>query len=102
MTAADTAAEAVILAGLANLFPEIPVVAEESVAAGIVPEVAPCFFLVDPLDGTREFISRNGEFTVNIALVADALPTAGVVTLPALGLAYWTAGDGRAWRRDAK
>ncbi|EME69337.1 3'(2'),5'-bisphosphate nucleotidase [Paramagnetospirillum caucaseum] len=100
VTKADTAAEAVILAGLAQRFAAIPVVAEESVAAGKIPEVADRFFLVDPLDGTREFISRNGEFTVNIALVENGVPVAGVVTLPALGIAYWTSGDGTAWRRD--
>lgn len=101
VTAADTAAEAIILEGLARLLPDIPVVAEESVAAGRIPAVGRRFFLVDPLDGTREFISRNGEFTVNIGLIEDGIPTAGVVVLPALGIAYWTAGDGRAWRRDA-
>lgn len=100
VTAADTAAEAIILDGLARLCPDIPVVAEESVAAGRVPAFGRRFFLVDPLDGTREFVSRNGEFTVNIALVEDGTPTAGIVTLPALGIAYWTAGDGAAWRRD--
>lgn len=100
VTAADTAAEAVILAGLAERFPHIPVVAEESVAAGRCPTVGERFFLVDPLDGTREFISRNGEFTVNIALIEQGVPVAGVVTLPALGTAYWTGGDGVAWRRD--
>lgn len=101
VTAADTAAEAIILAGLADLLPDIPVVAEESVAAGRIPAFDRRFFLVDPLDGTREFISRNGEFTVNIGLIEDGVPTAGVVVLPVLGVAYWTAGDGRAWRRDA-
>ena len=99
VTEADTRAEHVILEGLARCAPGIPVVAEESVAAGHVPEVGDRpFFLVDPLDGTREFIGRNGEFTVNIALVEDGTPTAGVVHLPALGETYWTAGDGTAWR----
>lgn len=88
VTEADVRAEAVILAGLAALTPDIPVVAEESVAAGKVPENlenSP-FWLVDPLDGTKEFISRNGEFTVNIALVGvDGAPVLGVVHTPALG-----------------
>ena len=56
------------------------------------------FFLVDPLDGTREFIGRNGEFTVNVALIEDGVPTVGVVHLPALDETFWTAGDGVAWR----
>lgn len=100
VTEADERAEAVILAGLARLVPEVPVVAEESVAAGRIPDVAgQAFFLVDPLDGTREFISRNGEFTVNIALVEQGEPTIGVVHLPALGETYWSDGQRRAWRR---
>lgn len=91
VTLADEAAEAVILKALAAAWPDIPVVAEEAVAAGDCPEVGDRFFLVDPLDGTKEFISRNGEFTVNIALVEKGLPTVGVVYAPALGLMY--AGD---------
>ena len=99
VTEADTRAERVILDGLAQCAPGIAVVAEESVTAGEVPDIAgKPFFLVDPLDGTREFISRNGEFTVNIALVEDGVPTAGVVHLPALDETFWTAGDGTAWR----
>ena len=99
VTEADTRAERVILDGLAECAPEIAVVAEESVAAGNVPDVrGRPFFLVDPLDGTREFIHRNGEFTVNIALIEDGAPTAGVVHLPAPDETYWTAGDGTAWR----
>lgn len=101
VTAADTAAEAIILSGLAELFPDIPVIAEESVAAGRIPQVGRRFFLVDPLDGTKQFVSKNGEFTVNIGLIEDGIPTAGIITLPALGIAYWTAGDGTAWRKDA-
>jgi len=85
VTEADTRAERVILAHLARLAPGIPVVAEESVAAGRIPAIGRRFFLVDPLDGTREFVSRNGEFTVNIALVEDGRPMLGVVYAPALG-----------------
>ena len=74
-------------------------VAEESAAAGNVPDVGSGpFFLVDPLDGTREFIGRNGEFTVNVALIEDGVPTVGVVHLPVLDETFWTAGDGVAWR----
>ena len=99
VTEADTRAERVILDGLAQCAPHVAVVAEESVAAGHVPEIdGRPFFLVDPLDGTKEFISRNGEFTVNIALIEDGAPTAGVVHLPALDETFWTAGDGAAWR----
>ena len=86
VTAADEQAEAVILAGLGRLAPGIPVVAEESVAAGRCPDVSGGrFWLVDPLDGTREFVSRNGEFTVNIALIEQGTPVLGVVLAPAVG-----------------
>jgi 3'(2'), 5'-bisphosphate nucleotidase len=88
VTLADQAAEAVILAGLRTLTPEVPVVAEEAVAAGQVPAVAGRFWLVDPLDGTKEFINRNGEFTVNIALIENGLPRLGVVLAPAPGVLY--------------
>jgi 3'(2'), 5'-bisphosphate nucleotidase len=92
VTVADEAAEAVILAGLAELTPEVPVVAEETVASGHVPELGDGpFWLVDPLDGTKEFLSRNGEFTVNIALIEGREPVLGVVLAPALGQAWWGA-----------
>ena len=84
VTEADVRAEAIILAALRRLTPEIPIVAEEAVAAGEVPAVSDKFWLVDPLDGTKEFISRNGEFTVNIALVHQGVPVMGVVFAPAL------------------
>lgn len=89
VTVADAAAEKVILAGLSKIFPEIPVVAEESVEAGELPVVEGRYFLVDPLDGTKEFLKRNGEFTVNIALIEDGCPVFGVVSAPALGEIYW-------------
>jgi 3'(2'), 5'-bisphosphate nucleotidase len=102
VTEADVRAEAVILAGLAELAPDIPVVAEESVAAGRIPaELGTAFWLVDPLDGTKEFLSRNGEFTVNIALVEDGVPVLGVVHAPAIGLTYVGA-PGLAERTDAE
>lgn len=85
VTEADERAEAVIVAALRALTPGIPVVAEEEVARGGCPAVGAEFWLVDPLDGTKEFISRNGEFTVNIALVRDGAPVLGVVLAPALG-----------------
>lgn len=83
VTAADHAAEAVILERLASGAPGIPVVAEEQVAAGRVPASAPTFFLVDPVDGTKEFVQKRGDFTVNIALVRDGVPQLGVVYAPA-------------------
>lgn len=89
VTEADRAAEAIILKGLAALAPDIPVVAEEEAAAGRLPDIGQRFFLVDPLDGTKEFISRNGEFTVNIALIENGEPVAGVVYAPALGRIFW-------------
>lgn len=89
VTAADGAAEAIILADLARLTPDIPVVAEEQAAAGNIPEVGDGpFWLVDPLDGTKEFVSRNGEFTVNIGLVVARRPVLGVVYAPALDQMY--------------
>lgn len=91
VTAADQAAEALILARLAALAPGVAVVAEEAAAAGVLPDVGRRFFLVDPLDGTREFVAGRDEFTVNIALVQDGLPVLGVVVAPALGRAF--AGD---------
>jgi 3'(2'), 5'-bisphosphate nucleotidase len=94
VTAADEAAETIILADLAAIAPDVPVVAEESVAAGRVPVIAERFFLVDPLDGTREFVSRRDEFTVNVALIEDGEPKLGVVFAPARRELYW--GDVRA------
>lgn len=89
MTDADHRAERIILADLAAAFPDIPVVAEEEVAAGRVPDIAgKRFFLVDPLDGTKEFVERNSHFTVNIGLVENGAPVVGVVYAPALGLIY--------------
>ncbi|MEC9346783.1 MAG: 3'(2'),5'-bisphosphate nucleotidase CysQ [Pseudomonadota bacterium] len=103
VTDADEKAEAIILRRLAEVAGDIPVVAEESVAAGKVPDISGGrFFLVDPLDGTKEFINRNGEFTVNIALVENGTPTLGVVHLPALDETYWSAGPGRAMCRRGK
>jgi 3'(2'), 5'-bisphosphate nucleotidase len=83
VTAADEDAEALILQRLAQAAPGIPIVAEEEVAAGRVPSIGQKFFLVDPLDGTKEFIKRNGEFTVNIALIEKGRAVCGVVLAPA-------------------
>lgn len=91
VTAADHAAERVILEHLGRLAAGVPVIAEERVAAGEIPTIRERFFLVDPLDGTREFLSGNGEFTVNIALIEKRAPLLGVIYAPAASLLY--AGD---------
>jgi 3'(2'), 5'-bisphosphate nucleotidase len=85
VTAADDRAESCILASLAALTPDVPVVSEEAHSRGLTPRVGGRFWLVDPLDGTKEFIRRTGEFTVNIALVDGGEPILGVVLAPALG-----------------
>ena len=89
VTEADSRAEAVILAGLAQAFANVPVIAEEEVAAGRIPDISEVpFFLVDALDGTKEFINGHADFTVNIALVENGIPVAGVVYAPARGIVY--------------
>ena len=88
VTLADIAAEGLILKDLARDFPNIPVISEEQHAAGVKVEIGETFFLVDPLDGTKEFISRNGEFTVNIALIHHGVPVMGVVLAPVLNEIY--------------
>ncbi len=99
VTAADQAAEATILAGLPRLTPEIPIVSEERVAAGEIPDISGArFWLVDPLDGTREFINRNGEFTVNIALIENNSPVLGAVYAPVLSTLYLGRVGEAAWR----
>lgn len=89
---ADELAEALITKELAQCAPGVPVVAEEACARGDKPSVDERFILVDPLDGTREFLSRNGEFTVNIALVEKGIPVVGAVYAPALAQ-LWFAGN---------
>lgn len=91
VTEADECAERVILDVLSAQFPDIPAVGEEAVSAGRAPVRTGMFFLVDPLDGTREFVAGRDEFTVNIALVSAGAPVAGVVYVPA---------DGRLWLGD--
>jgi 3'(2'), 5'-bisphosphate nucleotidase len=99
VTRADERAEAIILAALRKATPDIPVIAEELAAADGLPATAPKrFWLVDPLDGTKEFIAGNGEFTVNIALIEGACAVLGVVHAPAQALTCW-AHQGRAWRQ---
>jgi 3'(2'), 5'-bisphosphate nucleotidase len=99
VTIADERAEALILELLRARADDTPVVAEESAARGERPQIGAQFILVDPLDGTREFISGNGEFTINIALARDGAIVAGAVYAPAIGR-LWLAGE-RAFSCDA-
>ncbi len=90
VTDADHAAEAILLATLKTLEPALPIVAEEAMAAGEGPDhVGRAFWLVDPLDGTKEFIQRRGDFTVNVGLVMDGAAVMGVVYAPAKGRLFW-------------
>lgn len=104
VTDADEKAEAIILDALAQLVPGVPVVAEEAVAAAGPPKANDRFLLVDPLDGTREFVSGLDEFTVNIALILDGFPCIGAVYAPATGELWCGASDAtgssRAWKRQ--
>jgi len=99
LTQADLRADAVIRAGLESAFPGVFILSEESssLAAG----QQQTFFLVDPLDGTREFLKRNDEFTVNIALVHEGEPVAGVVLAPALGELFYAARGLGGWKNSA-
>lgn len=92
VTAADEAADKLIYAGLKEAFPDILIVTEEQAATHT--EQARDFIIVDPLDGTKEFIKRRGDFTVNIALVEDGIPTRGVVYAPAKDRMFFTDADG--------
>ncbi len=89
VTEADERADAIIARGLASAFPDIPAVTEEQAASHALAG-APVFFLVDPLDGTKEFVQRRGDFTVNIALIENGVPTRGVVYAPAKGRLFFT------------
>ena len=102
VTAADEAAEAILARGLRELTPEIPIVAEEEMARGATDPsaaAAELFWLVDPLDGTKEFIKKNGEFTLNVGLVQAGQPLLGVVAAPAIDTSWWgTMGHGATLR----
>ena len=98
VTEADRAAEAAILKHLAEIAPGVPVIAEEAVAAGRIPDVGHEFFLVDPLDGTKEFIKGGDDFTVNIGLIRDGAPVLGVVYAPATGDLYAGLSGEGAWK----
>ncbi len=102
VTAADKEAERIIEAGLKAAQPDIPILAEEAASEGRIPELGDTFFLVDPLDGTREFLSRNGEFTVNIALIDHGRPISGVIYAPAKSKLYYGAsGEGAFYQEIA-
>lgn len=102
VTIADRAAELIILAALAKAAPGVPVVAEEEVAAGRIPKIGDLYFLVDPLDGTKEFIRGGDDYTVNIGLIMDSAPVLGAVFAPARGqLHAGIVGEG-AWLQDAE
>ena len=102
VTAADEKAEAIILSALQALAPDIPVLAEEAVSAGDIPEIGDRFFLVDPLDGTKEFVHKRGEFTVNIALIENGRPVMGVVFAPAMDRLFVADSVSSAWQASAK
>jgi len=99
VTAADLAAERIIVTMLTEAAPGIPIASEELVEAEGLPPWASRFWVVDPLDGTKEFIARNGEFAVLIALVEDGIPVLGVIHGPALGVTYAAYGPGTATRQ---
>jgi 3'(2'), 5'-bisphosphate nucleotidase len=104
VTAADREAEAILVAGIHAALPGVAVVAEESAAQGIIPKIGPppgggsgqLFFLVDPLDGTRQFINNNPEFTINIGLIHNSVPIFGLIYAPALDRLFVTIGPDQA------
>lgn len=98
VTDADRAAERVIAEGLAVAAPGIAMIGEEATYEGRIPETGRAFFLVDPLDGTREFVKGGDDFTVNIGLVRDGVPALGVIFVPVTGALYAGAVGAGAWR----
>jgi 3'(2'), 5'-bisphosphate nucleotidase len=102
VTLADQASEDLILTALARLTPDIPIVAEELAEDGLAPDVSDAeeFWLVDPLDGTKEFIKGSNDFTVNIGLIRNGVPVFGCVYLPALGDVYYGGEGLGAFRND--
>ncbi|WP_339682768.1 3'(2'),5'-bisphosphate nucleotidase CysQ [uncultured Hyphomonas sp.] len=98
VTEADQRAEVLILKGLAEAEPDLPVIAEESFSEGKVPEHGARFALVDPLDGTKEFVNKNGEFTVNIAIIEHGRPVMGVVYAPAKDRLFVAESHNSAWQ----
>lgn len=101
LTQADLAANECITEGLKALTPDIPVVSEEDQASHAQRTGWNTHWLIDPLDGTREFLARNGQFTVNLALIESGVSIWGVVHSPVSGLTYWGGAGLGAWRQDA-
>lgn len=99
VTAADIAAHQIIKKGLSRLSPDIPQLSEEDPPEWSVRRDWQRYWLIDPLDGTKEFINRNGDFTVNIALIENGIPVMGVVFAPAKGLMYYAEGS-QAWKEE--
>ncbi len=99
VTAADIAAHKVILQGLSAHYPDVPLLSEEDPPGWDVRQHWQRYWLVDPLDGTKEFIKRNGEFTVNIALIEAGKPVLGVVYAPVSDVMY-SAAEGKAWKEE--
>lgn len=101
LTAADLAAHHVIVAGLERLTPTMPILSEESSVIPFAERAGwSCYWLVDPLDGTKEFVQRNGQFTVNIALIVDHEPVLGVVRVPVTGVGYFAVRGHGAFRQE--
>jgi len=101
VTEADRAAELIILAALAKAAPGVPVVAEEEVAAGRIPAIGDTYFLVDPLDGTKEFVRGGDDYTVNIGLISGGTPLLGAVFSPARGTLHAGLVGKGAWIEDS-
>lgn len=102
VTLADEQAEVLILKRLKEIAPDLPVLAEEAVSEGNIPEIGNRFALVDPLDGTKEFVGKRGEFTVNIAIIENGRPVMGVVYAPALGRLFVADSVSSAWQAAAE
>ncbi len=100
VTDADIAAHKIIEAGLSRITPDIPQLSEEDPPLWSLRQNWQHYWLIDPLDGTKEFINRNGDFTVNIALIENGVPVMGVVYAPAKGLLYYAQGN-QAWKEEA-
>ncbi|MGU5017979.1 3'(2'),5'-bisphosphate nucleotidase CysQ, partial [Escherichia coli] len=99
VTEADIAAHNIITAGLTRIAPDIPQLSEEAPPSWDERKNWQRYWLIDPLDGTKEFIHRNGDFTVNIALIEKGIPIMGVVYAPAKGLLYYAEGN-QAWKEE--
>lgn len=101
VTEADRRGEQIIEAALASIAPDIPIVGEEAKSEGKCPDISGgLFWLVDPLDGTKEFIKKGSDFTVNIGLIKDGAPIAGLVLAPAMNRLYWGIDGAGAWIAD--